>query len=144
MGGINSEADSQASGILTQYNNLLDYLSYYLFPLSIRIGMTPVQFWEEDEQLFWVYLEAYEQEQKAKFEYDNNVAFLQGQYFMMAIAQCLQFSKHPKQIYPKKPFNVGRNEISPEVKAMQQEEIRKAEMKARCEQFAKYRRNKNG
>lgn len=144
MGGLNSKADSQASSILNQYDNLLDYLSYYLFPLSIRIGMTPVQFWEEDTELFWVYLEAYEQEQKAKFEYDNNVAFLQGQYFMMAIAQCLQFSKHPKQIYPKKPFDVGRNEISPEVKAMQQEEIRKAEMKARCEQFAKYRRNKNG
>lgn len=140
MGGLNSKADSQASSILNQYDNLLDYLSYYLFPLAIRIGMTPVQFWEEDAELFWVYLEAYEQEQKARFEYDNSVAFLQGQYFMMAIAQCLQFSKHPKKIYPKKPFSIGKNETSPEVKAMQDEEIRKAQMKARCEMFAKNRR----
>lgn len=102
--------------------------------------MTPVQFWEEDAELFWVYLEAYEQEQKARFEYDNSVAFLQGQYFMLAIAQCLQFGKHPKKIYPKKPFNVGKDEASPQVKAMQDEEIRKAQMKARCEMFAKNRR----
>ena len=140
MGGLNSKADSQASGILNKYNNLLDYLSYYLCPLAIRIGMTPNQFWDEDTDLFWVYLEAYEQEQKAKFEYDNSVAFLQGQYFMMAIAQCLQFSKHPKKIYPKKPFNVGKDETPEEVKAVQQEELRKVEMKARCEMFMKNRR----
>ena len=102
--------------------------------------MTPSQFWDEDTDLFWAYLEAYEQEQKAKFEYDNSVAFLQGQYFMMAIAQCLQFSKHPKKIYPKKPFNVGKDETPEEVKAMQQDELRKIEMKARCEMFAKNRR----
>ena len=140
MGGLNSKADSQASGILNQYNNLLDYLSYYLFPMAIRLGMTPSQFWEEDTDLFWVYLEAYEQEQKAKFEYDNNVAFLQGQYFMMAIAQCLQFSKHPKKIYPKKPFDVGTEKSSPIEKAVKQEELRKAEMQARCLAFAKNRR----
>ena len=140
MGGLNSKADSQASSILNKYDNLLDYLSYYLFPLAIRIGMSPSQFWDEDTDLFWVYLEAYEQEQKAKFEYDNSVAFLQGQYFMMAIAQCLQFSKHPKKIYPKKPFNVVKDETPEEVKAMQQDERRKIEMKVRCEMFAKNRR----
>lgn len=143
MGVVHSLADSQASSILNKYENLLDYLSYYLCPLAIRIGMSFNQFWYEDDEIFWVYLEAYEQEQKAKFEYDNSIAFLQGQYNLMAIAQCLQFSKKPKQIYPKKPFNVGQNETSEEVKAMEFEEQRKLEMKNRCEMFHKRRINKD-
>lgn len=102
--------------------------------------MTYSQFWYDDPELFWVYLEAYEQEQKARFEYDNSIAFLQGQYFMMAIAQCLQFSKHPKKIYPKQPFNVIKNDTPEEIKQMQFMEQRKAEMKARCEMFNKIRR----
>lgn len=102
--------------------------------------MTYSQFWYDDPELFWVYLEAYEQEQKARFEYDNSIAFLQGQYFMMAIAQCLQFSKHPKKIYPKQPFNVTKNDTPEEIKQMQFMEQRKAEMKARCEMFNKIRR----
>lgn len=102
--------------------------------------MTYKQFWYEEPEIFWVYLEAFEQEQKARFEYDNSVAFLQGQYFMMAIAQCLQFSKHPKKIYPKKPFNVIKDETPEEIKQMQFMEMRKAEMKARAEMFKKNRR----
>lgn len=140
MGVKNSVADSQASAVLNKYDNLLDYLSYYLCPLAIRFGMTYEQFWYEEPEMFWVYLEAFEQEQKARFEYDNSVAFLQGQYFMMAIAQCLQFSKHPKKIYPKKPFNVSKDETPEEIKQMQFMEMRKAEMKARAEMFKKNRR----
>lgn len=102
--------------------------------------MTYEQFWYEEPEMFWAYLEAYEQEQKARFEYDNSVAFLQGQYFMLAIAQCLQFSKHPKKIYPKKPFNVSKDETPEEIKRMQFMEMRKAEMKARAEMFKKNRR----
>lgn len=140
MGVKNSVADSQASAVLNKYDNLLDYLSNYLCPLAIRFGMTYEQFWYEEPEMFWVYLEAYEQEQKARFEYDNSVAFLQGQYFMLAIAQCLQFSKHPKKIYPKKPFNVSKDETPEEIKQMQFMEMRKAEMKARAEMFKKNRR----
>lgn len=102
--------------------------------------MTYDQFWYDDPELLWIYLEAYEQERKSRFEYDNSVAFLQGQYFMLAIAQCLQFSKHPKKIYPKKPFELSKNELSEQIKQMQFEEERKADMKARCEMFRKYRR----
>ena len=98
------------------------------------------QFWDDDPDIFWTYLEAYEQEQKANFEYDNSVAFLQVQYFMMAIAQCLQFSKHPKKIYPKKPFNISKDETPEEIKQMQFMEMRKAEMKARVKMFKKNRR----
>lgn len=140
MGGINSTADSQASNVLNKYDNLLDYLSYYLCPLAIRIGMSPDQFWNDDPELLWIYLEAYEQELKSRLEYDNSVAFLQGQYFMLAIAQCIQFNKHPKKIYPKKPFDISKNEVSEQVKQIQFEEERKAQMKQRCEMFRKNRR----
>ena len=140
MGVKNSVADSQASAVLNKYDNLLDYLSNYLCPLAIRFGMTYEQFWYEEPEMFWVYLEAFEQEQKARFEYDNSVAFLQGQYFMLAIAQCLQFSKHPKKNKNKKPFNVSKDETPEEIKQMQFMEMRKAEMKARAEMFKKNRR----
>lgn len=137
MGGIDPISNSQASKVLNKYDNLLDYLSFYLFPLAIRFGMTPEQFWDDDPDYFWAYLEAHEQQQKEQFEYDNNVAFLQGQYFMMAIAQCLQFSKHPKKIYPKKPFDVSQNQtvLTPEEKFSMMEEQRKAEMRMRCALF---------
>ena len=137
MGGLNSNSSSQASKVLKDYDNLLDYLSFYLFPLAIRIGMTPEQFWYDDPDYFWAYLEAYEQKTKLQFEYDNNVAFLQGQYFMAAIAQCLQFTKTPKRIYPKKPFDISNNkqEISKEQKYLEYEEQRKLDMKMRCKLF---------
>lgn len=98
--------------------------------------MTPEQFWNDDPDYLWAYLEAYEQSIKQKFEYDNNVAFLQGQYFMAAMAQVLQFSKTPKRIYPKKPFNVSdNNKINTEQKLLEYEEQRKAEMRFRCKLF---------
>lgn len=100
------------------------------------------QFWDDDPDIFWVYLEAYEQGQKEQFEYDNNVAFLQGQYFLLAIAQCLQFSKSPRKIYPKKPFKLNKDETPNYIKQKQFAEMRKAEMKARAEMF-KNRRNNN-
>lgn len=140
MGGLNSDTDSQASVVLKKYDNLLDYLCYYLCPIAIRIGMTYTQFWEEDPEIFWIYLEAHKQDLKEKFEYDNSVAFLQGQYFMLALAQCLQFSKRPKKIYPEQPFNVTKNETPEEIKQMQFTEQRKTEMKARCEMFKRIRR----
>ena len=83
---------------------MLDYFQFYLFPLAIKVGMTPEQFWEQDPQLFWVYLDAYKQKQKEQAEYDNANAFNQGCYFLLALKDALQFSSHPKRIYPKKPL----------------------------------------
>lgn len=140
MGGLNSTRDSQASKVLNKFDNLLDYLSFYLCPLAIRMGMSFEQFWYDDPEILWVYLEAYEQEQKARLEYDNNIAFLQGQYIMSAIAQCLQFSKKPKRIYPKKPFNLNKDNTPDIVKQQEFDEMRKSEMKLRCQMFNKNRR----
>lgn len=74
---------------------------------------------------------------KAQFEYDNNVAFLQGQYLMSAMAQVLQFNKVPKRIYPKKPFDISNNkqETNNENKLLEYEERRKLDMKMRCKLF---------
>lgn len=98
--------------------------------------MTPEQFWDDDHDYTGIFGSP-RTTAKEQFEYDNNVAFLQGQYFMMAIAQCLQFSKHPKKIYPKKPFDVSQNQtaLTPEEKFSMMEEQRKAEMRMRCALF---------
>lgn len=72
--------------------------------------MTPHQFWHDDPDDLWAYCEAYEQKQKEMVKYDNIKSYNLGQYFLLAISQCLQFSKTPKQIYPKKPFDILKEE----------------------------------
>lgn len=96
--------------------------------------MTPHQFWEEDPNYFWAYWDAYEETKKLQAQEDNVKAFNQGQYFLLAIAQCLQFTKSPKQIYPKKPFPMGE---SKKVKMTQEqyEEIRKIQMQSLAKRF---------
>ena len=72
--------------------------------------MTPEQFWYQDPQLFWVYLDAYQQKQKEQEEYDNINAFNQGYYFLLALRDAWQFTSNPKHIYPKKPLDIqGKN-----------------------------------
>lgn len=96
--------------------------------------MTPNQFWEEDPDYFWAYWDAYEETKRLKAQEDNNYAFVQGQYFLLAIAHCLQFTKSPKQIYPKQPFNISKKEA---VKMTQKdyEEIRKIQLQDLAKRF---------
>ena len=90
--------------------------------------MTPKQFWEDDPDDLWAYWEAYKENKKEMVKEDNNRAFMQGQYILCAVAQCLQFSKHPKQIFPKKPFSLSSDK---RVQMTQQEyeEIRKIQLR---------------
>lgn len=107
---------------------MLDYFNFYLLPLAIKIGMTPKQFWEDDPQDFFAYWDAYEQKKRDEAREENIKAFNQGQYFMLAVAQVLQFSKHPKKIYPKQPFPlVGDNKVK--LSQAEIDEIRKARFK---------------
>lgn len=89
--------------------------------------MTPERFWEDDPDEFWAYWDAYEMRKTDEARESNIKAFNLGQYFMLAIAQNLQFTKHPKQIYPKKPFDLVKDK---KVKLTQKEyeEIRKVQM----------------
>ena len=68
--------------------------------------MTPNQFWEEDPQLLWAYLDAYKQKIQEQIEYDNQKAYNQGCYFLLALKEVIQFTSSPKHFYPKKPFDV--------------------------------------
>lgn len=106
---------------------MLDYFNFYLLPLSIRIGMTPDQFWNGDPDYFWSYWDAYVESKKQQIREQNNFAFTQGQYFMLAISHCFQDPSHKKQIYPKEPFNLG---FDKKIKMTQEEyqELRKAQI----------------
>ena len=95
--------------------------------MAIKIGMTPSQFWEDDPDDFWAYWDAYQMKKQEEAIISNVNAFNQGQYMMLAIAQCLQFSKHPKKIYPKEPFKL-KSEKKKEMTNEEYQEIRKAQM----------------
>lgn len=96
--------------------------------------MTPEQFWEDDPDYFWAYWDAYEMRKKDEAREDNARAFNQGQYFLLALAQCLQFTKKPKQIYPKSPLPMGEKK---KVNLTQQEyeDIRSVQIKRIAERF---------
>lgn len=89
--------------------------------------MTPERFWEDDPDEFWAYWDAYKMKKEEEIREDNAKAYNLGQYFLLAIAQNLQFTKHPKQIYPKKPFDLNTDK---KVKLTQKdyEEMRKIQM----------------
>lgn len=107
--------------------------------MALKIGMTPEQFWDEDPDLMGAYLEAYRMKQQEKMEYDNALAHLQGEYFVYALMQCLQFKKPVKEIYPKKPFQLGGNS-NKKITQKDYEEIRKVQLQNMVKNFNK---NKN-
>ena len=95
--------------------------------------MTPKQFWEDDPDDLWAYWEAYQEKQKEMAQIYNIRAFNQGQYFVCAIAQCFQFSKNPKQIYPKKPFPLKDEKV--QLSQQEYEEIRKIQLQQMVKRF---------
>lgn len=98
--------------------------------------MTPQQFWEDDPDLMGAYLEAYKQKEEDEFTKRNYEMWLNGQYQMMALAQVLQFTKTPKKIYPKKPFDLS-NKKKEAMTQKEYEQIRKIQVKNMVERFKK-------
>lgn len=98
--------------------------------------MTPEQFWEEDPELFFSYMDAYEMKKEEEAIESDCKAYNQAQYFLLALQQVLQFSRHPKRIFPKKPFtqtnkkNPTKN-MSPE----EYQEIRKIQLQESVKRF---------
>ena len=143
MGITQSRIDSQVRKPEHDFDNLLDYFNFYLFPLALNFGMNYDQFWNDDPELFFSYLEAYEMRMKTQMQYDNQMAFIQGQYYLLALQQVLQFKTPVKKIYPKKPFDIlgsEQKQLTPEEKQLQSEEIRKLKMKELSAIFKKNRR----
>ena len=104
--------------------------------------MTPKEFWYDDPQLFWAYWDAYEMKKDEEAREANVKAFNQGQYFLLALAHVLQFTKNPKKIYPKKPFEMKKSKNNAKKSNITQEEyeeIRKIQLQQR---FARFRNNK--
>ena len=98
--------------------------------------MTPQQFWEDDPADLWAYWDAYEETKRIEAEEANAMAYNQGQYFLCALAQCLQFTKSPKQIYPKKPFPLGNNKTA-EMSKKDREELHRMQMMRLAKRFEK-------
>lgn len=98
--------------------------------------MTPKQFWEDDPEDLWAYWDAYQEKQKEMARIANINAFNQGQYILLAVAQCLQFSKHPKQIYPKKPFPLYSENKEP-MTQQEYEDVRKVQLQKMVADFNK-------
>lgn len=92
--------------------------------------MTYDQFWYGSPDLYWSYLEAYEMKWKQKMNYDNQIAHLQGQYFVLALGEVLQGlgGKARKKIYPEKPFSLESK--TKEQKVIEHENKRKEQMLA--------------
>lgn len=91
-------------------------------------------FWDDDPDYFWAYWDAYINATKRRVEENNINAFNQGQYFLLALAQCLQFTKNPKQIYPKKPLGLSDNKKA-NLSKKEYEEMRKIELQERIKRF---------
>lgn len=140
MGITQNRTDSQDGKSEKKYDNLLDYFDFYLFPFALKIGMTYEQFWEDDPQLFYSYLEAYNMKVEEQMIYDNQMAFIQSQYNLLALQQVLQFSKNPKKIFPDKPFDLLGNRVKEEKSPLDWQEERKAKMKMLSTMFKKNRR----
>jgi hypothetical protein len=98
--------------------------------------MTPHQFWEDDPNDLWAYWDAYIENRKQEALDDNARAFNQGQYFLFALAHCLQFTKHPKSIYPKKPFPLT-NDKKVKLSKKEQEELHKIQRMQLAKKFEK-------
>lgn len=96
--------------------------------------MTPERFWDGDPDDLWAYWDAYEMKQQDDARIENVKAFNQGQYFLLAIRDCLQFTKNPKRIYPKEPFKLNSDK-KVQITQKEYEEIRKIQAKAMVERF---------
>lgn len=77
--------------------------------------MTPKQYWEGDNALPFFYKKAYELKQESAIKEQNYFAWLQGMYYMEAIAACLSKNAH----YPKEPYSTHKQ---PEPQTKEEEE----------------------
>lgn len=80
------------------FKEYFDKLCSYM----LSIGMSYTQFWDEDPQIVNYYIEA----EKIRQQKLNNQLWIQGVYFQLAVASCLD--KRCK--YPRSPIPLSKEE----------------------------------
>lgn len=88
---------------------------------AISIGVSYNEFWSLTPKAVLQILEGYNMAQKRKMEYDNLISYIQGRYFVDALACTVgnMFSKKGAKAheYPKEPYNFeGEKELTQEEK----------------------------
>lgn len=93
---------------------------------ALSIGVNFRDFWELTPRELLLILDGYNQHEKRKLEYDNLLAFIQGRYFVDALACVVgnMFSKKgaKKLEYPKEPYDLDNSNKPKDYEDMTQEE----------------------
>lgn len=106
--------EKKEENITSQYN-AYEALEFIMFPQAIRIGMTPTQFWNEDPQLYWTYLQAYNDAEKYKMEINDMNTYKLSILIKTALHDAVGTigSKNHKQMFEEiasKMFNYENNQ----------------------------------
>lgn len=81
------------------------------FKESIKYGMTYSQFWFEDPQLYYIYSEAYVEQQQDRLKEKDILNWQLGQYIQSAI--CASFDDKGRVKYPNQPYFFAKKEDKP-------------------------------
>ena len=113
-----------------------------LFKVALRCGMTPQDYWDGDPSLLTAYYDNYIEEQKQRAADTDWQAWLQGQYFMEALACVIPPLLGGKSTskYPSEPKLVDIA-MDDEAKARYREDKRKAKVLEMHERFKKMASN---
>lgn len=100
--GTGAEDDERAKNGLS--HSALSKLIKDQLPIAITLGMSPQEYLEGEISLFWAYVRA----GKLKRKQEDELAWAQGYYFNLAVADVLNQAlsgkgKKPKPIYPQQP-----------------------------------------
>lgn len=85
------------------------------------------EFWNSNPQLFFIYLDNYNERLKSEHKERDYYCWLQGRYFLDATNQSLQTKR--TQIYPKKPYSQLEEDKNKSLKEKAIEFIRRVNSK---------------
>lgn len=85
--------------------------------------MTPKDFWQGNPQDFFVYANVYIKTEQRKAQEQLTLAWTNGQYTLLAVSQALSdaLSSKKQKIFPTKPPNIMKGELTLEQKAIKDE-----------------------
>lgn len=94
-----------------------------MFEEALIFGMTTEDYWFGNPQHFFIYANAYEKKIKYDAQKECHMSWSNGFYTYLAIAQALSdaLSSKKKKIFPMKPPNLNKNELTAEELAKKEE-----------------------